>query len=53
MSIQGTDFVTTPVKIAENVIWGAVSDFTTFFITEDDSLWECALNNYDETVLYM
>lgn len=43
----------TPVKIAENVIWGAISDFTTFFITEDGSLWRCGLNNYDETVLYM
>ena len=42
-----------PVKIAENVILGAVSDFTTFFITEDGSLWGCGLNNYDETVLYM
>lgn len=43
----------TPIKIAENVIWGAVSDFTTFFIKEDGTLWGCGLNNYDETVLYM
>ena len=42
-----------PVKIAEDVIFCTASDFTTFFITEDSSLWGCGLNSYDETVLYM
>lgn len=42
-----------PVEIAEDVIFCSVSNFTSFFIKKDGSLWGCGLNNYDESILFL